>query len=396
MKIINVVGARPNFIKVSPIVSEMTKHFSKIEQVLVHTGQHYDHEMFDLFFRDLGIPKPHFNLRSGSGTHAQQTAKIMVEFEKILLEERPSLVIVVGDVNSTLACSLVAVKLGIKVAHVEAGLRSFDRSMPEEINRLLTDALSDYLFVTEKSGKRNLLREGISEEKIFFVGNVMIDTLLASRKKAASSTILEKLGLKFSTNGLIDYATLTLHRPSNVDKKGSLKAIFDALVEISKALPIVFPMHPRTRKRIEQFGFEKFVHFIEIEKDQAPPLNPPKAKILTTHPLGYLDFLQLMSKSKMVLTDSGGIQEETCILGIPCVTLRDNTERPITVECGTNNVVGTNTAKIVKASLTLLKNPTKNFSFPPPLWDGKAAKRIVKILVEKLEVKVETGLTKLS
>ena len=382
LRIISVVGARPNFIKAAPIVSEIAQYPAQVEQILVHTGQHYDHEMFTLFFQDLGIPKPHYNLSIGSGTHAQQTAKIMVEFERVLHKEKPSLVIVVGDVNSTLACSLVAVKLGIKVAHVEAGLRSFDRNMPEEINRLVTDSISDYLFVTEQSGKRNLLSEGIPEEKIFSVGNVMIDTLLANREKASQSTVLERLGLK-SLNGPIEYATLTLHRPSNVDTKDSLGQIFDALKEISESLPVVFPVHPRTRKHIKQFGFEEYCHFTEIKENQMPSSSHNKSKILATPPLGYLDFLQLMSNSKIVLTDSGGIQEETCILGTPCVTLRNNTERPVTVEVGTNKVAGTNKVKILEACQSFLQNPPKKNS-QPQLWDGKAAERIVSILVEKL------------
>jgi UDP-N-acetylglucosamine 2-epimerase (non-hydrolysing) len=306
----------------------------------------------------------------------------MVAFEKVVLKEKPSLVIVVGDVNSTLACSLVAVKRGVKVAHVEGGLRSFDRSMPEEINRLITDAISDFLFVTEQSGKTNLLREGIPEEKIFFVGNVLIDTLLANREKASQSRILEKLGLQ-SSNGPLDYATLTLHRPSNVDTKDPLEKIFDALVEISKTLPIVFQMHPRTRKQIEQFGLDQYSHFIEFGENQTAPFNPHKPKIFTTQPLGYLDFLHLVSNSKIVLTDSGGIQEETCILGIPCVTLRNNTERPVTVEVGTNRVTGIEKAKIIGACRDFIQNPPKNPA-SPHLWDGKAAERTVGILLEKL------------
>ena len=359
MKIINVVGARPNFMKIAPIMDEMKK-YSKIEPILVHTGQHYDKEMSKLFFDDLKLPTPNIYLGVGSGSHAVQTAKIMVEFEKIVIKERPDLVVVVGDVNSTIACALTAVKLFIPVAHVEAGLRSFDRDMPEEINRILTDAISDYLFTTCCDANDNLLKEGIPKKKIHFVGNVMIDTLLNEIDKASGSDILDKLNLKSK-----NYAVLTLHRPSNVDDKETFVRILDAFEEIQKKINIVFPIHPRTKKRIEEFGL---AHKVK---------NMANFKIIEA--LGYLDFLKLMSDAKFVLTDSGGIQEETTILKIPCITLRETTERPITVTEGTNIIVGNNKEEIIKESLQIIKGK-EGKSKIPELWDGKAAERIVNIL----------------
>lgn len=371
MKILSIVGARPNFMKIAPIADAITAHNGnsslKIEHRIVHTGQHYDKKMSELFFRELEIPEPDINLEVGSGSHAFQTAEIMKRFEPVLLEENPDYVLVVGDVNSTIACALVAAKLGVKVIHVEAGLRSFDRSMPEEINRVLTDAISDILFITERNAEKNLLREGIAKEKIYFVGNVMIDTLLNHKEKARQSGILQKLGfLKDPADLPGPYAVLTLHRPSNVDDGHVLGRIFDALNEISRSLPIVFPVHPRTRNKLEAEG-------ISLSGD-----------IKSIEPLGYLDFLKLMAHAKLVLTDSGGIQEETTVLGVPCLTLRENTERPVTITEGTNVLVGTDRDRIVHESLAALKNGRKE-SRIPELWDGSAAKRIVTILADYSE-----------
>ncbi|MBN2316394.1 MAG: UDP-N-acetylglucosamine 2-epimerase (non-hydrolyzing) [Sedimentisphaerales bacterium] len=363
MKILNVVGARPNFMKIAPLMNEYGRR-EKIHSILVHTGQHYDDKMSDLFFNELEIPKPHVNLEVGSGSHAVQTGEIMQRFEPVLTGYWPDVVVVVGDVNSTIACGLVAVKLGIKLAHVEAGLRSGDRAMPEEINRILTDSISDYLFCTEQSGLNNLLLEGVSEKKIFFVGNVMIDTLLNNKIKAERSDVLNRLQL----NGN-DFAVLTLHRPSNVDDPNVLGGILDALEVIAKDMPIVFPVHPRTRKMFDSGS-----------------LGDRMGKMLNlrpTEPLGYLDFLKLMSHARIVLTDSGGMQEETTILKVPCLTLRENTERPITAEIGSNRIVGTNPARIIEAYRHAMNGGWREPG-TPPLWDGHAARRIVDILLDKL------------
>ena len=362
IKICLIAGARPNFMKIAPLMREM-RTYPEIQPFLVHTGQHYDQKMSKLFFEELQIPKPDIDLGVGSASHASQTAQIMIAFEQILLQERPDLVVVVGDVNSTIGCALPAVKLQVPVAHVEAGLRSFDKSMPEEINRILTDAISDYLFVTELSGKANLLREGISEDTIYFVGNVMIDTLLANKARAEQSVILDTLGLEER-----EYALLTLHRPSNVDVRQTFLRIVDALEEIQKKHTIIFPVHPRTQRRIQEFGFQQRVE------------SMPNLHII--EPLGYLDFLKLMAKSAFVLTDSGGIQEETTILSVPCITLRENTERPITMTEGTNILVGTDTGRIIEASSTVLSRHVHTSNMPQ-LWDGHAAQRIVTILREK-------------
>lgn len=376
MKLLNIAGARPNFMKIAPIIHALNNYNRSakrpIEHLLVHTGQHYDEKMSKLFFEDLNIPKPDIDLEVGSGSHAEQTAEIMKRFEKICLNERPTHILVVGDVNSTIACALVASKLCIKVIHVEAGLRSFDRTMPEEINRILTDAISDILFITEESAEKNLLREGIPKEKIFFAGNVMIDTLLKHRESAKSSLILNQLGLRNGTYAS-DYCVLTLHRPSNVDEKGNFENILYALLEVSRKLPIIFPVHPRTRKKIEEFGFTK--HFI-----QEPKVKGDKTGICRIEPLGYLDFLSLMSEARLVLTDSGGIQEETTILGVPCITLRENTERPVTVTDGTNIIAGTEKENIIKKSFSVLNSNKRDISKTPPFWDGRAAERIVGIL----------------
>ncbi len=347
--------------KIAPLMREMKQH-SELHPLLVHTGQHYDEKMSQLFFDELHIPRPDIDLEVGSASHSVQTAKIMMAFEQVLLQEQPDMVVVVGDVNSTIGCALPATKLHIPVAHVEAGLRSFDREMPEEINRVLTDAISDLLFVTEPSGRTNLLHEGIAEENIHVVGNVMIDTLLANKAKAAQSSILQTLTLQPR-----EYALLTLHRPSNVDVRETFIRILDALEEIQTQIPLIFPAHPRTRKRIDEFGLHERVASMTNFRLIAP--------------LGYLDFLKLMTETKLMLTDSGGIQEETTILRVPCVTLRENTERPITVDQGTNVVVGTSTDRILIESQNILAGQTKA-SQMPDLWDGKAAERIVAILRE--------------
>ncbi len=362
VKIIHVVGARPNFIKIASILRACRKA-AQIESVLVHTGQHYTENMSKTFFEELDIPIPDINLEVGSSSHTQQTAEIMKRFEPVVLEHNPDAVLVVGDVNSTVACALVAAKLGVKIVHVEAGLRSFDRTMPEEINRVLTDAISDILFVTEPSGVTNLKREGIDGTKVHFVGNVMIDTLEFHKEKAANSRILDKLNLQ--TRG---YIVVTLHRPSNVDQRQALRKILDGLAEIQKEIKVVFPTHPRTVKNLISNGLMQ------------QPKDLPN--MLVIEPLGYLDFLKLMSESKLVITDSGGIQEETTILGIPCLTVRENTERPITITKGTNVLVEADTDKILsvyRESLNTVRLRTR-----PKLWDGKASERIVRILLDSL------------
>ena len=360
LKVINVVCARPNFMKVAPIVAAMKKRPDTFLPLVVHTGQHYDSAMSDSFFRDLDLPQPDTHLGVGSASHAAQTAAVMERFEPVVLRENPDWVLVVGDVNSTIACALVCVKLGIKVAHVEAGLRSRDRSMPEEINRLLTDQIADLLFTPSHDADENLLAEGIPRERIRFVGNVMIDSLQKNLKKARELPTKEKLGL----NG--DYALLTLHRPSNVDLRESFERILVALEAIAAKLPIVFPVHPRTRKTISELGLSARVKSIR--------------DLRMIEPLGYLDFLNLSSSARLVLTDSGGIQEETTALGIPCLTLRENTERPITVEMGTNVVVGTDTTKIVAAANAALNGSAKKTLRQPPLWDGHTSERILDAL----------------
>lgn len=364
MKIVNIVGARPNFMKMAPIIEAMNKYPDQIEHLLVHTGQHYDEKMSKSFFVDLGMPVPDINLEVGSGSHAEQTAKIMVEFEKVCLQERPDLVIVVGDVNSTMACTITAKKLGIKVAHVEAGLRSRDMSMPEEINRLCTDVLCDYLFTTDHFADENLAAEGVPSEKVFFVGNVMIDTLLKHRQMASKSGFGEKLGLQTGS-----YATLTMHRPGNVDDKETFRGILEALHEVSQHVPIVFPIHPRTRKMAEQFGLSHF--FNSGEKIEG---------IWITEPLGYLEFLNLNMNAKLVLTDSGGLQEETTVLGVPCITMRPNTERPITCEVGSNKLVGNSKSAILREAFEILDGDAGEATVPEK-WDGKSAERIVEILL---------------
>ena len=366
MKIMNVVGARPNLMKIAPLMAQY-KRCSDIEALLIHTGQHYDDKMNDLFFSELGIPEPDINLEVGSASHAVQTAEIMKAFEPVVLEYRPDAVLVVGDVNSTVACGLVAVKLGVKLVHVEAGLRSFDRSMPEEINRVVTDSISDLLFCTEQSGVENLLNEGIAKDRIHLVGHVMIDTLLHNLEKARQSTILEEI----RSQGCLDgdgFAVLTMHRPSNVDDPVIFSRILDALEIIQQDMPVLFPIHPRTRGNLITLGLQKRVKGL------------PRLHLL--EPVGYLDFLKLTSSARVVLTDSGGIQEETTILKVPCITLRENTERPITAAIGSNQVAGTNPGRIVAAYRNAISG---NWREPqiPPLWDGRAADRIVQILLER-------------
>lgn len=378
MKIILVVGTRPNFMKILPIIVEMEKFDaknsgrSKFDYLLVHTGQHYDDNMSGSFFRDLNIPQPHVYLGVGSGTHAEQTAKIMIEFEKVCIKKKPHLVIVVGDVNSTLACSLVAAKLWIPSAHVEAGLRSFDRKMPEEINRVITDSLNDFLFTTCRDANKNLEKEGISRRKIYFVGNVMIDAILKYKKFADSKM------KKFKNLKKKEYALLTLHRPSNVDNKKTLQEIFEVLDYISKKILIIFPAHPRTFNKIKEFGFSAFFQKYKIS------YTPPTRGICLLPPLPYLEFLSLMDNAKFVLTDSGGIQEETTVLKVPCLTLRKNTERPITIKEGTNILVGNEKEKIIEESFNILNGKYKIGKIPE-LWDGRAAERVVNILQEKIK-----------
>ncbi len=363
MKILNVVGARPNFMKIAPLMAAY-KTCPGIEPLLVHTGQHYDERMSQLFFRDLGIPEPQVNLNVGSASHAVQTAEIMRAFEPLVLDWRPDGVLVVGDVNSTAACALVAVKLGVAVAHVEAGLRSFDRDMPEEINRLVTDAIADLLFCTEASAVENLRREGVPDENVFLVGNVMIDTLLANRAKAEASPILQNLGL--APGG---FAVLTLHRPANVDDPAVFGRILDALEVIQRDVPIVFPVHPRTRQNLGRSALGGRVAGL--------------GGLRLIDPAGYLDFLKLMASARVVLTDSGGIQEETTILKVPCLTLRENTERPVTVQVGSNRLVGSDPARIL-AAYRDIRDGRFRPAETPPLWDGRAAGRIVSILAERL------------
>jgi UDP-N-acetylglucosamine 2-epimerase (non-hydrolysing) len=363
MKIVCVAGARPNFVKIGPIVAEFRKAPDFFDITLVHTGQHYDQAMSGAFFDELGIPSPDVHLEVGSASHALQTAEIMKRFEPVLLERRPDFVLVVGDVNSTIACALTAAKLGIGVIHVEAGLRSFDREMPEEVNRVLTDHISDLLFVTEESGRRNLIHEGIAEERIHFVGNVMIDSLHRQMEAAAQSRVLERFGLAPGQYGLI-----TLHRPSNVDEPEVFRGILEALRKISEELPLLFPMHPRTRNNVKVWQMDGFF-----------ARNGGEVGVQATEPLGYVDFLQLMRHARMVFTDSGGIQEETTVLGVPCMTLRLNTERPCTVEMGTNRIVGVCPEDIVAAAGEVLAGKGRTGGLPP-LWDGKAAERIIEIL----------------
>ena len=367
MNVIQVVGARPNFMKVAPL-HRAIKNLPGWTSKIVHTGQHFDAKMSDIFFTQLELPKPDFFLGIGGGSHTEVTAKIMLAFEKILESEKPDLIIVVGDVTSTLVCTLVAIKMGIPLAHVEAGLRSGDRTMPEEINRILTDSVANYLFVTEQSGLDHLKREGVPDEKVFFTGNVMIDSLVRYQEKAKSSSILEELGLQTiePVKNTDDFIVMTMHRPANVDTEIGLRAILE-LIELSTAkTKVVFPIHPRTRSNMAKFGLED-------------KLTQNKNLILT-EPLGYLEFIQLMTHSKAILTDSGGIQEETTYLGIPCLTFRDSTERPITVTLGTNQLLADLNPKITFAALEEILAGHHKKGQIPPLWDGHAAERIAENL----------------
>lgn len=355
MKIIHVVGARPNFMKAAPVYTACTKY--EINQLLVHTGQHYDKNMSDVFFQQLGLPQPDLNLEVGSASHAEQTATVMIRFEKVLLEHRPDWVMVYGDINSTVAAALTSAKLLIPVAHVEAGLRSFDRRMPEEINRLLTDQIASLLFTPSQDGNENLRREGIACDKIKLVGNVMIDTLIKFLP------LTQEVSLANYPN---NYILVTLHRPSNVDDETTLQQIITTLKSISQRIPLIFPIHPRTRQRLVNMS---------INLEDAPQLH-------LTEPLSYLEFLALEQKARAVITDSGGIQEETTYLGVPCFTLRENTERPITLEIGSNKLIGFNYPRLEHEIEIILTGQAKAFSVPP-LWDGHAAERIAEIMVKQ-------------
>ncbi len=360
--VILVAGARPNFMKIAPIYQEMAKR--GIDQLLVHTGQHYDANMSQVFFDDLGIPEPDIHMGVGSGSHAKQTAAIMVEFEEICIEHNPSLVVVVGDVNSTLACAIVASKMHIATAHVEAGLRSGDMTMPEEVNRLVTDAISDILLTPSRDADQNLLQEGRSEDDVYFVGNIMIDSLFGTLESVGESSILEDLDLASG-----EFGVLTMHRPSNVDDRQILVGILDALREICKSVRLVFPVHPRTSNKIAEF--QLMSEFEDIDN------------LTMIEPVGYLDFIALVSESKIVITDSGGIQEETTALGIPCITMRENTERPITVSQGTNRIVGTKPSSIISEVDSSMRESGVNTQIPE-FWDGKTAKRIVDVFEARM------------
>jgi UDP-N-acetylglucosamine 2-epimerase (non-hydrolysing) len=365
IKIISIVGARPNFMKVAPIHRAFLKHLDKVDHKIVHTGQHYDFEMSTAFFQDLEMPEPAYFLNIGSASHAVQTAKIMIEFEKVCLDEKPDLVIVVGDVNSTIACSLTAEKLGIKTAHIEAGLRSFDRTMPEELNRLATDAISDYLFITEESALKNLTHEGVENSKIFFVGNTMIDSLVFALPKSDNSKVLKRLEIEEN-----EFVLATIHRPSNVDIPEQLDSLLDLFKFISEKKKIVFPVHPRTKKMIEANSL--LVSKVESIEN-----------LILTEPLGYVDFLKLMRTCDFVITDSGGIQEETTFLLKPCITMRTSTERPSTIELGTNILVNPDFNSL-KNEVTKILNNERKQGVVPPLWDGNTADRIADIIINKL------------
>jgi len=364
VKIIFVAGARPNFVKIAPLLEE-TKKYSNIKSVLVHTGQHYDFLMSKVFFDELLIPEPNYNLNVGSGTRAYQIEAVRNEIKKVFRKENPNLVVVVGDTNSTLAAALATKDLGIILAHVESGLRSFDNRMPEEGNRILTDKISDFLFCTEPSAIKNLVKEGVAKNKIFYVGNVMIDTLLKSKAEIKNSKVLEKLGLKNKK-----FAVLTLHRQENVDDKKVFKNLLLAIGEIQKKVNVIWPVHPRARKMIKDLGFEDLIEKLE--------------SLILIEPLNYLSLLSLMSRARLVLTDSGGIQEETTVLKIPCLTMRKSTERPVTVEIGTNKIVGLNKNNIIKEANKILEGKSKKGKIPK-YWDGKASKRIIKIISKKYE-----------
>ena len=362
LKIISVVGARPNFIKIAPVHKALQKYSKKVNHLICHTGQHFDVNMSKIFFDELEMPKPDFYLGVSGGSHAEQTARIMIEFEKTLLAEKPDLIIVPGDVNSTLACSLVAAKLGTKIAHVESGLRSFDREMPEEINRIVTDILADFLFVSEPSGLKNLKNEGITDNKIFHVGNVMIDSLIYYMPKINNSLILKSLNLIENK-----YVLVTFHRPKNVDSKENLIKLVEFLNTLGIKRKVIFPVHPRTKINLNEYGL-------------AGKFNN---NVIITEPVGYIDFLALSKNAELIITDSGGIQEETTFMGVQCLTVRKNTERPITVEIGTNQLISTKLSEVEKAAFAILDGKIKNGSIPE-LWDGHTAERIVEILIAHL------------
>lgn len=398
MKLLSIAGARPNFMKLAAIAHAVEKHNQtgnfdnkKIQHVIVHTGQHYDQKMSRSFFEDLAIPKPDINLEVGSGSHAIQTAEIMRRFEPVLLAEQPDVLLVVGDVNSSLACALVAAKIEYPpanarkrpiIVHVEAGLRSFDQDMPEEINRLLTDMLSDLLFVTEDSGVHNLQQAGVDASRIHMVGNVMIDTLQHHLEKARLSDVRQRYNLP------AHYAIITLHRPSNVDSLETLQPLLTTLHEISATIPLIFPIHPRTLKQVESFGLASLLNwsqYPEKSNDAVPDestSSTASSKIYIIPPLGYLDFIHLVEKAALIITDSGGLQEETTYLQIPCMTLRHNTERPVTVTIGSNYLVGTNPADILTTAVSIIKDGGKK-SAVPALWDGHAGARIIDIICDR-------------
>jgi UDP-N-acetylglucosamine 2-epimerase (non-hydrolysing) len=370
LRIMNIVGARPNMMKVAPLMAEMKRH-DDIDPVLIHTGQHYDYAMSQVFFDQLRMPEPNYNLEVGSGTHHSQTAEIIKRFGELVAKDRPDMVLVAGDVNSTIACAMVAAKENIPVVHVEAGLRSFDRSMPEEINRLLTDAISDLLFTTEESANLNLANEGVPEKKVHFVGNLMIDSLVGAIDLARKSALRKELGL---TPG--GYAVLTLHRPSNVDDTEQLRRTLDSILKIAQRIPVLFPCHPRTAARIAKAGIQA------LKTWESGPISGNG--LWRMPPASYLDFLGLIDQAALVLTDSGGIQEETTYLGIPCLTYRENTERPVTVTLGTNKLIGSNPERLLEVALATLDGKPSNgngrAAVLPQLWDGKAAQRIVEVL----------------
>ena len=356
-----VAGARPNFMKIAPILRAAEKYQDELQCCLIHTGQHYDEAMSDVFFEELGIPKPDHHLECGGGSHAEQTAKIMVAYEKLCIEGKPDILLVVGDVNSTLACSIVAAKLHVPVAHVEAGLRSGDRDMPEEINRLVTDAISSWYFVTEPSGVEHLRREGKPEESIHHVGHVMVDNVMHQRDILANQPRENNPAASFKEANP-KYGVITMHRPSNVDNPELFSALAEALKSIAEDLPLIFPVHPRTKQNMERFGIDL----------------GPNVELLP--PLGYMDFLDAWKDAVLVLTDSGGLQEETTALGVPCLTLRENTERPIPIEEGTNVLAGTNPAVVLEEAQKIIRHGGK-LGQKPELWDGRAAERIMKILL---------------
>jgi UDP-N-acetylglucosamine 2-epimerase (non-hydrolysing) len=365
MQILNIVGARPNFMKVGPLHRAFSKN-PLITSKIVHTGQHFDAKMSDVFFEQLELPKPDYFLGVGGGSHTEVTAKTMIEFEKILKTENPDVVLVVGDVNATIACALVAVKEHIPVVHVEAGLRSGDRAMPEEINRIVTDHISDYLFVTEQAGLDNLQKEGIAPNKVFFVGNVMIDSLVHYQAKASQLNVMQELGVKNN-----EFLLVTMHRPANVDTEDGLKSILTIIEDAAQYLKVIFPIHPRTRNNMERFGLTDRLKSI--------------SNLILTEPQGYLEFLHLMQNAKLIITDSGGIQEETTFLQVPCLTFRDSTERPVTVELGTNQLLADLNADTVHQKLVeILEGKTKK-GVIPPLWDGKTAERIMAVLLDKFQ-----------